>query len=514
MKLLLSSRGLLPDVCAFRSRRIVTLKYRARLLSLLFLTLFLGLADSSQANDLRGRIKRLFADVPGKNVVYGAQVVDLQTGQTLFSHAASTPLTPASNQKLLVLATATEMFQCDSAFSTLLGMRGEDLVIIASGDPGLGDPTLADEKNESPLAFAGRWADALKKSGHSEIKGNLVVDATILDEEFVHTGWEAGDLVKWYGAPIGGLNLCCNCVDLTALPGDTPGDPARWQLQPPCSLVQVINRCETVSPSVDATPVVGRREGTFELVLAGKVSKPSKLQSVSVVEPNRFAATAIKEELERQGITISGELRFEKIRSKDNLPGDFKLVAEHATPLRDIMKRIGVNSQNMFAEALFKRVGYEWAISSGNSPATGSWENGRQAVTGFLARIGCDVNQLVIADGSGLSRDNRCSAADFVRILTYMYKHPGSKTFINSLAGNRNGGTLKRRMKTVNGDVYAKTGYIRGVRSLSGYVRSPDDHWYAFSVIFNGFRGSSSPYNRIHVELCKILAESGNEKAN
>ena len=73
---------------------------------------------------------------------------------------------------------------------------------------------------------------------------------------------------------------------------------------------------------------------------------------------------------------------------------------------------------------------------------------------------------------------------------------------------NRTGGTLQKRMKSVAGEVYAKTGYMRGIRTLSGYVRALDGRWYAFSVLFNGFKGSSAPYNRIHDQVCRILARS------
>ena len=124
-----------------------------------------------------------------------------------------------------------------------------------------------------------------------------------------------------------------------------------------------------------------------------------------------------------------------------------------------------------------------------------------------LQRAGCDVQNMVVADGSGLSRSNRLTALDLARLLQYMHKHAESKTFMESLAGNRTGGKLKRRMSDVDADVFAKTGYLTGVRSLSGYVRTKENCWYAFSVIFNGFRGSSGPYNKLHEKVCDILAD-------
>jgi D-alanyl-D-alanine carboxypeptidase/D-alanyl-D-alanine-endopeptidase (penicillin-binding protein 4) len=245
------------------------------------------------------------------------------------------------------------------------------------------------------------------------------------------------------------------------------------------------------------------------LVLNGTVSKRAKLQSVSIPEPLLFSATAMREHLAARGITVAGKLRFERVRTPaGNVPSDCVIIAEESTPLSDVLGRIGINSQNMFAEALLKRVGYEWSHGRGHRPAIGSWENGRQAVGAFLARTGCDPATVVISDGSGLSRANRVSAADLVRVLRHMHAGPDRELFVTSLAGNRTGGTLQKRMKSVAGEVYAKTGYMRGIRTLSGYVRALDGRWYAFSVLFNGFKGSSAPYNRIHDQVCRILARS------
>ena len=120
--------------------------------------------------------------------------------------------------------------------------------------------------------------------------------------------------------------------------------------------------------------------------------------------------------------------------------------------------------------------------------------------------MGCSADVFVIADASGLARTNRATARGFVRVLQAMFRHPRRDAFLASLAGNVNGGRLGRRLADLDGAVYAKTGYIRGVRALSGYVRSTDDRWTAFSVMFNGIRGGTAPYNRIHEQLCTILA--------
>ncbi len=472
------------------------------------------------AGGLESKLGKTLGKLPQKRAVCGAAVIDLGSGELVFGLNETRSMIPASNQKLIVMAAALDTIGSKGVYRTTLAARGQDLIVIGDGDPTLGDPKLAEADGSSPLKFIESWADALAAEGertspskggdsaHSWIiPGDFIVDDTILDAEYFHPDWVAADRVKWYGAPIGGLNLNNNCVELTAMPNGKSGDACAWSIFPSSSALNVINDCVT-SKSRKPVPIIGRRHGTSDLVLSGKVGKRLTLKSVSVFQPSQFAATAIREALAGEDIHLRGETRFERVRTRDGgLPNDLRIIAEHVTPLPDVLRRIGTDSQNMCAEALFKRLGRESSKRRNGVPVAGSWDTGRQAVVQTLQRAGCDVQKMVVADGSGLSRSNQLTALDLARLLQYMHKHPDAQIFRESLAGNRTGGKLKRRMSDVEADVFAKTGYLSGVRSLSGYVRTPDNCWYAFSVIFNGFRGSSGPYNKLHDQVCDILAD-------
>jgi D-alanyl-D-alanine carboxypeptidase/D-alanyl-D-alanine-endopeptidase (penicillin-binding protein 4) len=269
----------------------------------------------------------------------------------------------------------------------------------------------------------------------------------------------------------------------------------------------VINECRSTRRAGKAVPMVGRRPGTNELVLRGRVSKRGTLQSVAVTRPNEVAAAAIREGLEARGIDIRGETRFDPLRRRGATIPDAVLIDRHRTSFADVLRRIGVDSQNMCAESMCKRLGYYASLSADPKTAEGSWATGISFMRSELSRMGCSADDFVIADASGLARTNRATARGFVRVLQAMFKHPRRDALLASLAGNVNGGRLGRRLADLDGQVFAKTGYIRGVRGLSGYVRSTDDRWTAFSVIFNGIRGGTAPYNRIHEQLCAILAE-------
>ena len=116
---------------------------------------------------------------------------------------------------------------------------------------------------------------------------------------------------------------------------------------------------------------------------------------------------------------------------------------------------------------------------------------------------------LVIADGSGLSRTNRTTTRQIIDLLTVMHGHADGATFADSLSVAGLDGSLNRkgRLRDLSGAVRAKTGTLTGVRALSGYVDTRSGRRLAFSVVFNGITGPSAPFNDVHDRFCRIPAD-------
>ena len=92
-----------------------------------------------------------------------------------------------------------------------------------------------------------------------------------------------------------------------------------------------------------------------------------------------------------------------------------------------------------------------------------------------------------MADGSGLSRLNRISPENITEALAKAYNNPDiSEEFVASLPIAGVDGTLKKRFRNLKGRIYAKTGYLEGARSLSGYAFAKNGRVYVFSIISNG----------------------------
>jgi serine-type D-Ala-D-Ala carboxypeptidase/endopeptidase (penicillin-binding protein 4) len=123
---------------------------------------------------------------------------------------------------------------------------------------------------------------------------------------------------------------------------------------------------------------------------------------------------------------------------------------------------------------------------------------GPQAAKTALTQLGIDPNGYRLADGSGLSRRNAATPKTVVSILRAMYHAQGNDIFLTSLPVAGMTGTLKSRMRftTAQGMVHAKTGTLRGVRALSGYIEHPRYGTIVFSILANNPNQSGDSLNK------------------
>jgi D-alanyl-D-alanine carboxypeptidase/D-alanyl-D-alanine-endopeptidase (penicillin-binding protein 4) len=203
-------------------------------------------------------------------------------------------------------------------------------------------------------------------------------------------------------------------------------------------------------------------------------------------------------------------VRRQRMKDGDAGAGRWKVLAVHETPLTVVLNRANKDSVNMYAESLCKRLGYESVKASGTqgeAAPTGSWENGTAAVGEFLKRVGVPEAEFRLDDGSGLSRQNAVSPRGLVRVLAYQYYHKSRDVFVASLAVAGVDGTLHDRFADTDLQerVLGKSGYIDGVSTLSGYLRARDGQWYAFSILFNGFKGSNRDMKLLQERIVKAV---------
>lgn len=441
-----------------------------------------------------------------KGAVVGARVIELPAGRVVYEKESARPMIPASNAKLVVMAAAIDQLGADYRFETVLALRGRDLVVVGGGDPAFGDPKLAAARGESITAVFARWADALRQTGITRVTGRLVIDDSIFDDQFVHPSWPRDQHQAWYEAPIGGLNLADNCVTVSAAPGAKGS--VELSMSPGNTAMRLVNECRM---GKEHRPVVHRAFGADAISVRGTITRKAALAEITVPDPGLYFAAALRTSLAARDIAIDGPIVRERVRLADGgLPADLRIIARERTPLKDVLARTGKNSLGMMAEGLIKTLGARRA-------GVGSWKNGGEAVRAFVESCGVSSSEISLADGSGLSRDNRLSAAAATTVLRHMFEHPGRDVLMAALAHSGVDGTMDRRLRDLPGRVLCKTGYIAGVRTLAGYAKGDNGAWYAFAFFYNNAT-SITPLTAAQDKACRILvqgpaAAAGNVRA-
>ena len=460
-------------------------------------------------------LRQLLTPAAKVSASYSLAVKDISTGRWLCGVNPQRALMPASNMKLVTTAAALGVLGPEFQFRTILATRGGDLLLIGSGDPGLGDAKLCAKTNTSITEVFDRWAGQLRKAGITQIAGRFIVDASIFDDELRHPSWPKDQLNRWYAAPVAGLNFNDNCLDITVNPPAANGAGAEVIVVPSNSLIEVIGNTQSLkfNPAARKSSVRALWSDKWQVQVKGKLSKrPAGPIYLPLSDPVPFIAYLCRQHLQDAGIQIAGQSVKQTIRQADgSLPGDIRIIGTHSTDIKDVIFRANCHSQNLFAECLLKMVGFHRFGHNGKKFTPGSWLTGQQAIKEFLVTaIGPTLAQQVsVGDGSGLSRTNRISAQGLAELLAYMANGSNSEDFVSSLAIAGKRGKLGKRLRGTRAKnrIYAKTGYISGVSALSGYVMDRQGRpAIAFAMLFNDVpNGKTWQMRQIQDKICLAL---------
>ncbi|HVR87757.1 MAG TPA: D-alanyl-D-alanine carboxypeptidase/D-alanyl-D-alanine-endopeptidase [Planctomycetota bacterium] len=466
---------------------------------LLFL---LALPISAQERDSRTFSDRLDAAVQSlklKNAAIGVFVASARTGQAVYSWSERAPLLLASNTKVLTTSAALCRLGPDFKFRTSAGVLDGDLHVFGGGDPNISGRFHDDD----PTAIFRDWAARIRAAGVTKAN-RLVLHTGIFDDTHLHPGWRNYDLWTWWAAPFGALSLNDNCVDLRVAPAGE-GQPCRVSIVPDTSFVTIVNQTRSAAKSGRSTFAFARTAGTNTITLRGEVGGRGS-SWVAVHDPTLYFGTVLKETLGSAGVVIAGEIE-ESAQLIEDARG-YKELAFFESDLASTVSTCNQGSQNFYAEMIFRTLG--WKMKG-----KGSTDASTQAVREFLTKeVGLeDFDQI---DGSGLSRDNRMSAAEMVKLLLYMRRQPAWQAFIDSLPVNGDKrGTLKHRMLSpdLRNRIRAKTGHVGGVSSLSGYIDATNGDTYAFSIIVNaaGDQTKMGLADQMEDRICEVLARNTGE---
>jgi D-alanyl-D-alanine carboxypeptidase/D-alanyl-D-alanine-endopeptidase (penicillin-binding protein 4) len=223
---------------------------------------------------------------------------------------------------------------------------------------------------------------------------------------------------------------------------------------------------------------------------------------VNVDNPPLFAAKMLRDKLISSGIEVAGNA----ISSQS--PDSAITIAESVIELHELIELINKNSDNFYAECLFKTLGAVYSGKQSNSFFS------TQAILNYIEDAGIYSAGTKIVDGSGISRFDQVTAGALVGLLEKMYFNINKfEDFYNSLSIAGVDGTLHKRMigTAAENNFRGKTGTLNGVSSLSGYVTNGGDDDIIVCIIFEYTKGSASKYKSIQDRIIEKLARWKNK---
>ena len=426
-----------------------------------------------------------FAETEVAGVRWGVVVMTLD-GREVFSLNADERFIPASNTKVFTTAAAfhylTGLDVADPAAGTSLWLapRGEDaapdLVLMGAGDPMLADrPDCLDN-------CLHQLADAVVAAGITRV-GDIIGDDTLLPAEPWGQGWSWNNFVWYYTAPVSALSVNENRLSLIVSPGSAAGAPGEVSWAPGDDLLIVDNQLITGPPGSEQTLRMQRVPGLETLRLTGSIPADAapRAYAVAMRDPAETAARRFFRLLTERGVTVEGARRARHEPAElDAGQGAPVLIAQlMPPPLLDSVQRILVNSHNLHAELLLRRI----ALARGElSP-----EGGAGVLAALVAEAGLTPVEAELFDGSGLSSYNRVTPRGMAVFLRWAAQQAWGEEWRGLMPVGGESGTLARRFRgtVLEGKVFAKTGSLHGVNALSGYMTARSGQTLIFAVYAN-----------------------------
>ncbi|HEY1607698.1 MAG TPA: D-alanyl-D-alanine carboxypeptidase/D-alanyl-D-alanine-endopeptidase [Paraburkholderia sp.] len=390
---------------------------------------------------------------------------------------AAQPMMPASTMKLVTTWTGLSMLGPDFRWRTSAYAEGTvDPSGVLHGDlyiKGTGDPKLVPEELTDLV-------QKIRAAGISRIDGALVLDKTEFDPSTRDLPPFDDDASAPYNVGPDPLMYAFKSLTFTFAPSRAG---LSIDVVPPISTLRIDNHvrlrpgaCRGFMP----TPQIDQgADGILTASFTGTYAMHCGERSINMAAPvdhSAFFAGGFLALWQQAGGSFGGTVREGKV------PPTAKLIAVHQSPpLGDIVHDINKFSNNVMARNLFLTLG----ATASSPPSTTA--KSAAAVTAYLRRNGISMPELTLDNGCGLSREERVSALSLTNLLQAANASPVAQVFVDSLPIAGVDGTMAHRLgnEPVVGNAHIKTGTLRDVRSIAGYVAAANGQTYIVVSLIN-----------------------------
>jgi D-alanyl-D-alanine carboxypeptidase/D-alanyl-D-alanine-endopeptidase (penicillin-binding protein 4) len=446
-------------------------------------------AQRPDDNDASRAVAAIVADKTLSRSKVGISIVDLETGKVLAAHNEREAMNPASNAKLYTAAAALSLIGPAHRYETaLIGSISGEAITTGLTIRGYGDPSLR-------TADLAGLVQELVGLGIRSVDGDILVDQAFFDDVYTPPAFEQQpNEWAYFRAPVSAIALNRNTITATMRPKGKSSSIVTFD---PPGFVDAEGSVKHEDGGPESVKLALSPQGQrLKAKLAGSFSTPLYRITKRVEDPTLLAGYALRSLLESAGIKVSGEVKSGKGKGH-------AIVRHQSATLSELLFAVGKNSDNFYAEMIFKTLGGE----AKGRPASSA--NAADVVTHWLESEQLLTAGTVIKNGSGLFDANRVTAAGVTSLLKRMAGDPKVATeYMAQLAVSGVDGTLQRRLRgpSTRGFIRAKTGTLNDTIALSGYVLRKTKRPIAFSILFNGVGGKQDSARAAADKLVTTLA--------
>jgi D-alanyl-D-alanine carboxypeptidase/D-alanyl-D-alanine-endopeptidase (penicillin-binding protein 4) len=437
----------------------------------------LAIALHAQADGLPPAVLQALkaAQIPASSVAVVVQPVD--AAAPLVAHNATQPMNPASVMKLLTTYAALDLLGPAYTWKTTVWTETAPVDGVLNGNlyiRGSGDPRFAIEHLWSLLR-------QVQVRGIRQIAGDVVIDRTAFNVPAIDPGAFDDKPMRPYNVGPDGLLLNFRAMRFTLLPDN--GKP-RVLMETPSDGLRIDNQLRAGNGecgsnwkdliSVRLLPDNSGQRLEFSGTYAALCGE--KLLNLAPLPADAQAGGLIRALWKELGGSLAGQVRGGIV------PLGTRLLTQHeSAPLADAVRDINKYSNNVMARQVFLTLG------NGNGSDGATPERARQRISDWLAGRQLRFGELVLDNGSGLSRSERISADSLNRLLLDAWKNPVMPEFVASMPIVGIDGTMKKRLKdaTATGRAHIKTGTLEGVKTVAGYALDARGRRYALAFFIN-----------------------------
>ena len=424
------------------------------------------------------------------NASVGMVVKDLKTDKIVYAHHPQTLEALASGTKLLTAAAALYQLGADYHFLTKLAQKGKDYYLSFSGSPSFTEANLD------------LLLQQLQARGISVIEGDIIVDSSRFRAPEYPDGLSMDDLGWDYAAPDSAIIINENTEAFQCITGESVGMPVSIQSLSKNPGLQIINDLKTATQEEAeqhcSMHIALKAQNTLHLFGCLPKGDEPTILNLAIPEPFLYLKQLIALQLSKRGITLKGEIK------SGYTPANAKtLLSFQSDDLQQLVSHMLKKSDNIYANSLTKLLGH---VLSGE----GSTKQGVYAIKKILTQhSSVDFNQMVLRDGMG-TRYNLATAAQMVTLAQDLYRNDEMQSLILAALPQAGvSGTLKNRFKKtpLEGNLFAKTGSMHDISSISGYIISPKGAVLAFSLLINGLNMPKAEVKQIEQLLLLAVNE-------